>query len=168
MGDRIVVMNDGRVQQVDTPVRVYDWPANLFVASMIGSPPMNLFDAEVQREDGRVLLRAGQLELQLSAEQARALEAAGYRGGQLTAGIRPEALRVAPAGATAERGLLPAVVEVIEPQGADTILDLRWGDHRLAARVDAQATYCEGDPVSVALQPGRVRFFDPASQRLLA
>jgi multiple sugar transport system ATP-binding protein len=96
MGDRVAVMRDGELQQVDTPQRLYDAPANLFVASFVGSPPMNIFEAAVRRENGRLLCRVGDSEFELPADLVAARPAlADYAGRRLAAGIRPEDVREA-------------------------------------------------------------------------
>jgi multiple sugar transport system ATP-binding protein len=96
MGHRVAVMRDGKLQQVDTPQRLYDAPANLFVASFVGSPPMNLFEAVVEREDGRLVCKVGETDLELPADVAAtrpSLE--NYAGRRVVVGIRPEDVREA-------------------------------------------------------------------------
>jgi multiple sugar transport system ATP-binding protein len=98
MGDRVAVMRDGELQQVATPQRLYDAPVNLFVASFVGSPPMNLFEAELDRDrDGSGLLcRIGDSELELPADVVAERPAlAGYAGRRVAIGIRPEDVREA-------------------------------------------------------------------------
>jgi len=96
MGDRVAVMRDGKLQQVDTPQRLYDAPANLFVASFVGSPPMNLFEADVRRDNGRLLCRVGDSQFELPADLAAARPALGeYAGRRIAVGIRPEDVREA-------------------------------------------------------------------------
>jgi len=91
MGHRVAVMRDGELQQVDTPQRLYDAPANLFVASFVGSPPMNLFEAVVERDDSRLVCRIGETELELPADVAAERPAlADYSGRPVAVGIRPE------------------------------------------------------------------------------
>jgi multiple sugar transport system ATP-binding protein len=96
MGDRVAVMRDGELQQVDTPQRLYDAPANLFVASFVGSPAMNIFEAALRRADGRLLCKVGDSEFELPAELAAARPAlTGYAGRRLAVGVRPEDVREA-------------------------------------------------------------------------
>jgi multiple sugar transport system ATP-binding protein len=96
MGHRVAVMRDGELQQVDTPQRLYDAPANLFVASFVGSPPMNLFEAVVEPDAGRLVCKIGETELELPADVgvARPL-LANYAGRRVAVGIRPEDVREA-------------------------------------------------------------------------
>jgi multiple sugar transport system ATP-binding protein len=96
MGHRVAVMRDGELQQVDTPQRLYDAPANLFVASFVGSPPMNLFEAVVDRDNGRLVCRIGEAELELPADVGAARPLlANYAGRRVAVGIRPEDVREA-------------------------------------------------------------------------
>jgi multiple sugar transport system ATP-binding protein len=94
MGHRVAVMRDGELQQVDTPQRLYDAPANLFVASFVGSPPMNLFEAVVESDNGRLVCRIGDTELELPADVSSARPSlANYTGSRVAIGIRPEDVR---------------------------------------------------------------------------
>ena len=96
MGHRVAVMRDGELQQVDTPQRLYDAPANLFVASFVGSPPMNLFEAVVERDNGRLVCKVGEVEVELPADLAAERPAlANYTGRRVAVGIRPEDVREA-------------------------------------------------------------------------
>jgi multiple sugar transport system ATP-binding protein len=96
MGHRVAVMRDGELQQVDTPQHLYDAPANLFVASFVGSPPMNLFEAVVERENHRLVCRVGETELELPADVASDRPSlANYAGRRVAIGIRPEDVREA-------------------------------------------------------------------------
>jgi multiple sugar transport system ATP-binding protein len=96
MGDRVAVMRDGELQQVATPQRLYDAPVNLFVASFVGSPPMNLFEAELDRDGSGLLCRIGDSELELPADVVAERPAlAGYAGRRVAIGIRPEDVREA-------------------------------------------------------------------------
>jgi multiple sugar transport system ATP-binding protein len=94
MGHRVAVMRDGELQQVDTPQHLYDAPANLFVASFVGSPPMNLFEAVVERENGALVCRIGDTELELPADVAAGHPTlVNYAGRRIAVGIRPEDVR---------------------------------------------------------------------------
>ncbi|WP_448188058.1 ABC transporter ATP-binding protein [Azospirillum sp. sgz301742] len=118
MADRIVVMHDGNVEQIGTPLELYDRPANLFVAGFIGSPAMNLFRGTLRREDGRVWVVTPDT-LVLEADQG----VGGRDGQEVVYGIRPGHLRIA---SDAGPGL-PAEVEVIEPTGDNTLVFCKVG-----------------------------------------
>jgi ABC-type sugar transport system ATPase subunit len=154
LGDRVAVLNRGRLQQVAAPGPLYAEPANTFVAGFIGSPPMNLVPARLA--SGPALEIAG-ARLPLSEAQAAAARAAG--GGELTAGFRPEALRVA------ERGPLPARVEHVEDLGHERLAHLALGPHRLVARL-AEARLAPGDGLRLDLDPDALHLFDKAGSAL--
>jgi multiple sugar transport system ATP-binding protein len=120
MGDRIAILRTGELQQVDHPSVVYDRPANLFVASFIGSPPMNLAVADIERRDGGVSVTLGESEIRIPPDVAgrRGLEA--WVGKKLIVGIRPEDIRESSGGASQD-GTLPARIERIEALGSDLL-----------------------------------------------
>jgi multiple sugar transport system ATP-binding protein len=118
MGDRIVVMKLGFVQQVDTPVNLYENPTNLFVATFLGSPQMNIIDCHLKEEGGKlvaILNNVENLRLEFPALKAKQLSDRSYLDKDLLLGIRPEHIKIAEAG-------LPAVIDVIEQLGDETIV----------------------------------------------
>jgi len=160
LGQRIVVMDQARVQQVDTPMRIYEYPANLFVAGFLGSPGMNLVRGRLERQ-GPVLRLAGEGALALPALDLERGPLAAHRGGELVVGLRPEALGL-------ERDMpgqpcLDAQLEVIERVGNEAFLHLRLGAQELIARVPPHDLPEPGQTVRLAYQPARMHFFDPAS-----
>ncbi len=164
MGDRIVVMRDGVVQQVDSPLNLYERPANLFVAGFIGSPAMNFIEASLAATDGTAVIDAGGFRLQVPPDLAP--PAAPWMGKQVVFGIRPEdvqdrayAAADAPAGWTITAG-----VDVHEPLGSDVILYLTVGGHSIVARVDARTTAKMGDTIEVVCNMRKLHLFDPATQ----
>jgi multiple sugar transport system ATP-binding protein len=123
MGDRVALMRRGVLQQVDTPLQLYNAPANLFVASFIGSPAMNLFEADLERRNGHTVAQIGDQLLRLEPDalaQPGALER--YVGGRVALGIRPEHLQDAAVqtGAPSERRLR-ASVKTVEALGSELI-----------------------------------------------
>ena len=125
MGDRVALMRRGVLQQVDTPMRLYNAPANLFVASFIGSPSMNLFEAELDRSNGHLVAKIGDQFLRLEPDACRARGLERYRGSTVALGIRPEHLEDAAVetGAPSERRLR-ATVKTVEALGAELIAHL--------------------------------------------
>ena len=117
LGDRIVVMKDGFIQQIGTPQEVFSHPANLFVAGFIGMPVMNFFDAELTEENGRYFVELGGLRTELSAEKEARLKARGVRSQSVTLGVRPEHVDLADEGAA-------ATVDVSEMMGSSVHLHL--------------------------------------------
>jgi len=124
MGDRVAVMNQGRLQQVDTPQRLYDNPANLFVAGFIGTPPMNLLAATVSSQNGSVNVMLGRQQVPLSDEAMRRFpEARGREGREVVLGVRADNLHRAD-----RRPDLPAInagLELIEALGSQSIAYFR-------------------------------------------
>jgi multiple sugar transport system ATP-binding protein len=157
LGDRVVVMRDGRIQQIGTPLSVYARPINRFVAGFIGAPAMNFLDVTVQGADGATEVVATGLRLAVSEPSSRALQA--YRGRTVTLGMRPEHLALGD-GAPA-RGF-EAKVEVVEQLGSEILLEARLGEARITvARVPAETAIAAGDTVRLSVPPGRLHFFDP-------
>ncbi|MBI4251611.1 MAG: sn-glycerol-3-phosphate ABC transporter ATP-binding protein UgpC [Candidatus Tectomicrobia bacterium] len=159
MGDRIVVMLDGTVQQVGPPMEVYQRPANVFVAGFIGSPSMNFLPARVTG-GAEGLWREGK-GFRLPAPPGRAPELEKYRDKEATLGVRPEDLLLRPTGP--EGNSFRAAVEIVEAVGSDIFLDLNLAGASVTARVEATAEVKAGQEVTLYPNPGRVHLFDPAS-----
>ncbi|MFN2443760.1 MAG: ABC transporter ATP-binding protein [Thermoanaerobaculia bacterium] len=160
MGDRIAIMNAGRLQQVGTPLEVYDTPANLFVANFIGTPPMNFFRATVG--EGGLQLKAETFTIDLPARLSAAAKA--HAGKTLTAGIRPEnvrAVRDQARGTTAE---IEAVVEIVEPLGHEAIVYARAGEDPFITAVDPHQMPRQGDRIPLHLELDRIHLFDPETE----
>ena len=156
LGDRVVVMKDGLVQQVGAPLELYGKPANKFVAGFIGSPAMNFVSVSVSG-DGRWVETEG-LRLQLP-ERLRA-----HGGRRLTVGVRPEALRIANG---ADDHGFTASVDVVEPLGNEILLNFRAGGVPMVARVDPGVRVKAHDSIRLAIDPARLHFFDAASEAAL-
>ena len=160
LGQRIVVLKDGEIQQVDTPMALYERPANLFVATFLGSPAMNVFSGQLERDDaGRPVLDLGEGERLPLGE---ALVQPAWFGREVSVGIRPEHLLP---GEDAN-GFLP-LVEVVEPVGSDVYVNLRLGPHRLVARLGPDMLPAPGRPLPLRISSGHLHFFDAASGRRL-
>jgi multiple sugar transport system ATP-binding protein len=160
MADRIVVMHDGRVEQIGTPLDLYDHPGNLFVAQFIGSPAMNVIEGTIKRENsaGHVVSRAG-VRWPLGV-------AAGADGQAVAYGVRPEHLSLAGASAPAT---VPAEITVVEPTGAETELLLQAGEAQIVLVTHGRPQVKPGDRVGLAVEPAMVHVFDQKTgQRLVA
>ena len=118
LGDRIVIMKDGVIQQVGTPQEVFDHPRNLFVAGFIGMPRMNLFDAELVMKDGKYAVEVGGISVVLSDDKQANLKAQNVAPQAITLGVRPEHISLAKAGAPAING----TVDVSEMMGSSVHL----------------------------------------------
>jgi len=163
MGDRIAVMRDGVLQQLDTPQGLYDHPANVFVAGFIGSPAMNLFPVDVVAE-GELTLRADDLAFQAPPHLREALHA--YAGKQVVLGVRPEDIREEQVPGSVPMSL-KAQVDVVEPLGSDAYIYLMAGTTTLIARVDGRTALKPGDAVTVWVDGSRLHAFDPAGEASL-
>ena len=167
MGDRIVVMNAGRVQQVDTPIALYERPKNLFVAGFIGSPPMNIMRGTIERSDGGLSFIAGRgIALPLAAMPGGGKALEKYATKPIIAGVRPEHIHVGnAAGAFLIAGFS---VDVVEPLGNETLLHARGDGQELTASLAPQSLPRPGEPVPLAIDVGRLTFFDEASGEAVA
>ncbi len=158
LGDRVVVMKDGVIQQTGTPYEVYERPVNRFVAGFVGTPPMNFLEGRLVREGDRLLFDEGDNRLTVSpAHRARLERLAGQ---PITLGVRPEAL--SPAGDSGEQEILKVQISVVEPLG-DRV-DVYCGTPRhphLVSRVDSRTRLTEGQPARMRVDMTRVHFFEP-------
>jgi multiple sugar transport system ATP-binding protein len=164
LGDRVVVMKDGVVQQVGEPLVLYRSPANRFVASFIGSPAMNFAEVSVAESNGALWAEATGLRIRIPPAKTEALRR--LSGSRIVLGIRPEALHVA-TGADPADCAFDTTVEVVEPLGNEILLDVRAGTHLMVARVDPATRVKVREPVRLALDPERLHFFDPKSEAAL-
>ena len=160
MGTRIVVMKDGFIQQVDSPINLYDKPVNKFVAGFIGSPAMNFMVGTVQ--DGR--LKSPQFDLKPDAELAAKL--ASHNGKKVYVGIRPEAIDLKGYSDIPEGdNVIQAVVDVVEPLGAEThVIASVGGDQSIVARVDPHAHVRPGDKIEFLARLSALHAFDMESE----
>ncbi len=178
MGDRIVVMKDGLIQQVDTPQNLYLYPINMFVAGFIGSPQMNFIESKLIKHEGKLMVEFGsedtkstrgtkyRIPLPESKNANGALDA--YIGKEVIMGIRPEDVHDEPR-------LLEqfadckvfAEVEVAELMGAETFLYLNVEGFNITARVEPTSKARPGDRIEVALESGKIHLFDKDTERTI-
>jgi len=161
LGDRVIVMRDGVVQQVGEPLDLYNSPANRFVAGFIGSPAMNFASVTMMDGNGRLTAKNAGLQLEVPASHTERLRS--HVGREVTIGIRPENLHVAtdsdPAGLT-----FPSKVEVVEQLGSEILLDVRVGDDTMVAAVDPTTRARVQDQIHLAVNPARLHFFDAKTE----
>jgi multiple sugar transport system ATP-binding protein len=158
LGQRIVVLNGGQIQQIDTPMRLYDKPANLFVAGFLGSPAMNLLCGTLRHGHGWQL-DTTQGEVPLGPLDAQTPELLAWIDREVVIGVRPEDLR--PTSET--NASLHAVLEVTEPVGNEIFLNLRRGEQSLVSRVPPGALPDAGSVMHFELALDRLHVFDPIS-----
>jgi len=163
MGDKIVVMKDGIIQQIGDPLTLYNQPVNRFVAGFIGSPPMNFMSVTVEEEGGKLGFAEPSFKLAVHGKHAEV--AKGYVGKSIIFGIRPEDLRY---DANAKEGeYIKATVEVIEPLGAETHIYVNTGNHQFIARVNPNVELHVGNEVKLVPSMDKVVLFDPESEQAL-
>jgi ABC-type sugar transport system ATPase subunit len=155
LADRILVMDQGRVRQLGAPLDVYHRPRNTFVASFIGSPPMNLLPAH--RDGDFLVVRAEPVVIRIPA---RGVTGALGESAEVTVGVRPEHLRVVEHPSASSFG---AGVYAVEPLGSETLLRVRVGEHELVVRThdDGAPLHRVGDTVHVEFDPARLHYFGP-------
>ena len=143
LGDRIVIMRDGYIQQIGTPQEVFNHPANLFVAGFIGMPVMNFFDAELKREGSKFFVEVGGIKVELAPEKEERLLKNDVQSQPVTLGVRPEHTDVA------EQGVA-STVEVAEMMGSSVHLHLNADGKDvivIVPTIDMKGSYKQGDPV---------------------
>lgn len=162
MGDRIVVMKDGVIQQVDSPQNLYKHPQNMFVAGFIGSPQMNFLDATLCKRDGKLILSLAENELDITDSFGGKKEIAGYLDKPVKVGIRPEDVTVDGEFITQNPDkVLTAKLEVSELMGSESYLYLDYSGQKLTARVAADSTINE--TVELGILTDKIHLFDPNS-----
>ena len=166
MGDRVAVFNNGRLQQVDSPQRLFERPVNTFVAGFIGSPSMNLIDARIDADgDGLVLHLAGEHLRLGDGLEARFADPAGAAASVASIGLRPEDV-VDPQFA-GESQRLHGRVAMTELLGREQMVYLDLGDGtRMVARLHADHRFDAGEEIAVGIDPGRMYLFDDQGRAL--
>ena len=159
LGDRVVVMKDGWVQQVGEPLDLYNTPANKFVAGFIGSPAMNFATVTVTQANGSLVAENKGLRITLPEEVAQRVR--GHVGRQVTLGVRPEDVTVA---GEADPLCFDAAVEVVEQLGSEIVLDTKVGDDTIVACVEPTLRVRVHDKLRLAMRPSRLHVFDAETE----
>jgi multiple sugar transport system ATP-binding protein len=161
MGDRIVVMRGGLVQQIGEPETIYHQPANLFVARFIGNPPMNQFDGVLETAGSALQLRTGFGTLDLPATVREKLQRRAVTGAMpVVCGIRAEDITVNTSGnPTANQ--ITGVIDLVEPLGSDVFASVALGKEMLLARARPDLGLQEGQSIGITLDPAKVHLFAP-------
>jgi multiple sugar transport system ATP-binding protein len=168
MGDRVCIMNEGRVVQIGRPLEVYRNPCDMFVARFLGSPPMNLLKGKLEAEDGKCFVRlpAGVVGLAERSESSLAR----HVGREVMVGVRPEDLYAsASSDDSGKIGPLPARVIAVEPLGAETLLvmALDGSDEELIARLGRDTALRSGERLKIAMDPAAIHLFDLETTRAI-
>ncbi len=169
MADRIAVMKDGVLQQVDSPQLLYDHPGNIFVAGFIGSPSMNFFSGTVTGTLDEMYVDSGTVRLRLSQSEVEQLGQANI-GKEIIFGVRPEDIhhpQYIPSGVSEQ--LVEATVDVTELMGNEIFVYMQAGeDQNLIARVDPRADLRPGDKVQMAVNTNKIHIFDRTTEKNIA
>ena len=161
MATRIVVMKDGKIQQVDTPQNLYDKPNRVFVAGFIGTPQMNFIEANLTKEGSDVYVEFQGNKMKLPSEKANAPELKEYIGKEVIVGIRPECIHDEPMYLSQyAESTIDTYVEVTELMGAEIYLYIKTGEQNLIARVSSRSQARAGDNIKVAFDVSRMHIFD--------
>lgn len=164
IGDRIAILNNGRLEQVGTPREVYDRPANIFVASFIGSPPMNFFEGLIRGQDEKVVLDLGFTSIELPERIKKAIRENGLS--QVTVGIRPEHVEIVKEKGT--EGLIEAKIDVIELVGKEFIVHLDLDRWSIVSVTSTNLDLVAGEKVGLFLDINRMHFFESQTGKALS
>jgi multiple sugar transport system ATP-binding protein len=164
LGDRVVVMKDGWVQQVGEPLELYNQPANKFVAGFIGSPAMNFANVTITEAAGALWAENPGIRIKVPAQIASRLN--GHKSGVVSMGIRPEDLRVATSADPVDL-VIDTGVEVVEQLGSEILLDVKAGPNTMVASVEPTVRVKPRDRMRLAVNPERIHFFDAETERVI-
>jgi multiple sugar transport system ATP-binding protein len=163
LGDRIVIMRDGRIEQVGSPMKIYMDPVNIFVATFIGAPALNILDARLY--PGYVDLEGQKIAVTIKIENVEVPES----GRKIKLGIRPDFFidekNIEPGSSLSK--IKNAVVDIVEPLGFEREIDATFGSQSVKAKLDLRTTAGEGDMINLCFEMDRVHFFDPDTGRNL-
>jgi len=166
MADRIIVMKDGVIHQIDTPLKVYNHPANLFVAGFIGSPAINLVNGKIISQANALAFDGGDFVLSLTPNQQELLK--GYLNRKIIMGIRPEDMYDARFDSMAEApSEFQALVDLVEPLGNEYHVSLATKGNQFTARFDPKELPRMGETLAITVDMSRAHFFDPESEASL-
>jgi multiple sugar transport system ATP-binding protein len=163
MGDRIVVMKDGLIQQAAEPLTLYNEPANRFVAGFIGMPQMNFFDGRIEAEENTYFFKTEDgINIRLGEKIRPELKDTG----KVILGLRPEDVGSLSASKNSSNPEIEGIIEVVEPLGSEIYLYLICGTHEVISRVEASEKHYEpGQNISLKVNLNKAHFFDPETEK---
>lgn len=166
MGNTIVVMKDGEIQQIDSPINVYNNPSNKFVAGFIGSPSINFFDGSLTKKSGKLYFIGDGFSLEIPPKISAQLTT--FTGKSIILGIRPEDIYHKPYSANAEiPAELKALVEVVEPLGSEYVVRFLVSDTPFTARLEPKEQPKMGEKMDIVFDMSKVHFFDPTTEKTM-
>ena len=161
MGSRIAVINNGVIEQLDTPDNIYRHPVNKFVAGFIGSPQMNFIEGDVKSLDGSLQFESGKIDLDLSGHNFNTVSS------KVILGIRPENISLKTNENNSSNNIIKAVVDLIEPLGAVSLLHLNSDGIRFSASIKSIKNIIEGSEAEFIFDASSFHFFDAGSLNYL-
>jgi len=169
MGDRIVVMKDGFIQQVDTPQNLYDSPCNMFVAGFIGTPQMNFLPVTIKKKGDGYVAVFRDCELPVLSDRFAVSTIAPYEGKEVMLGIRPEDLHLEPVYMDQPTtGVIDAEVDLVELMGAEIYLYLNSGDSKLIVTAPSRSKAKDGEQIKLAVDCNKIHLFDLDTEKVIA
>jgi multiple sugar transport system ATP-binding protein len=165
MGDRIVVMKDGVIQQVDSPRNIYENPVNLFVAGFIGNPPMNFIESKIIQENNKLYILFSDVKLEIPEDKAKLIRDKNYVNKEVIFGIRPEHISANPRFIKLNQNTqLTAKVDVVENMGSMINLYLIYDDISFAANIDSSTNVAMRDNINLAMDMDKMYIFDKETE----
>ena len=168
MGDRLIVLKDGIVQQIGAPLEIYDRPANQFVASFIGSPPMNFINCSLVEHDGHLFLTGEGFHVKLPGNRKVALKQLDAGNLSIVLGVRPESIfeRQSYHGAV-DGNVIKARVNILEPLGSEVLATCSVAQHEVIVRLNPRTTAKSDEVIELVLDMERATLFDPTTTEAL-
>jgi multiple sugar transport system ATP-binding protein len=163
LADRIVIMKDGYVQQIGTPVEVYQKPKNLFVANFMGLPPMNFFDATLDQH-GKLIIEGEMMDIS-SHPSFNRLKKENYFNGNIMVGIRPEFIRLEKKSSFSKG--YPSVVDIYELLGSDALVHFNIGQRPVTAKINARQELSSSDEIMYEFDVEHIYFFDKKTEEVI-
>ena len=164
MGDRLIVLKDGVVQQIGAPLEIYNRPANQFVAGFIGSPPMNFINCSLSESDGALFLVDSSLQLKLSDSRVTSLRQKLGDRRELVLGIRPEDIYDQQTyTGSIDGNVFTARVEFLEPLGNEVLATCALGDRELVVRLSPRTTARSNESLDLVVDMEQARLFEPST-----
>jgi multiple sugar transport system ATP-binding protein len=168
MGDRIVVMQDGLVQQVDTPLGLYNRPVNIFVAGFIGTPGMNFIDARIEAANGDFHVVSNSFRVKVPDDKADAVKS--YSGKPVVFGVRPEDIfdkSLRPLVQPSPENTIKATIDVVEPMGPVVTMYLNSNGNSMIATIDAETRGRENEEIELVLDLDKTHVFDKETEKAI-
>ncbi|MGC8721491.1 MAG: ABC transporter ATP-binding protein [Caldisericaceae bacterium] len=170
LGDRVVVMNKGLIQQIGTPKDVFDKPVNKFVAGFIGTPPMNFIDTEVSQEGGELYLKNKDISVKLMKDQAQKIEEAKLGNKSVLLGVRAKDFYLPKEIEGLDKSVmqkLDITIDFVELMGSETFVHFRVNDSLCVARMSANEDYKMGQKVTLFVDISKINIFDKDTEKAI-